>query len=127
MYVNLIIFLLIIIDYMDQRCDKILIIGFLILFIRFDLIRYSRYENRMNCRLIVRVLNISVTFRTRFMLVFRKIDIKGFDFFGCDESDDVFYIYDGFSTFDLFVKGMNVFRMLYIIYYCCLQCFLIQS
>lgn len=47
------------------------------------------------------------------MLVFRKIDIKGSDFFGCDESDDVLYIHDGSSTSDPPVKGMNVLRMLY--------------
>lgn len=52
------------------------------------------------------------------MLVFRKIDIKGSDFFGCDESDDVLYVHDGASTSDPPVKGMNVLRMLYSIYYC---------
>lgn len=103
---------------MDQRCGKTLTIGSSTPSIRLDLTRYSKYDNRMNCRLTVRASNISATSRTRLMLVFRKIDIKGYDFIACDESDDVLYIHDGSLTSDPPVKGMNVLRMLSTIYYC---------
>ncbi|XP_052714733.1 uncharacterized protein LOC128188013 [Crassostrea angulata] len=92
--------------YMDQRCGKTLTIGSSTPSIRLDLTRYSKYDNRMNCRLTVRASNISATSRTRLMLVFRKIDIKGYDFIACDESDDVLYIHDGSLTSDPPVKGL---------------------
>lgn len=103
---------------MDQRCSKTLTIGSSTPSIRLDLTRYSKYKNIMDCRLTVRASNISATSRTRLMLVFRKIDIKGYDFIACDESDDVLYIHDGSLTSDPPVKGMNVLRMLSTIYYC---------
>lgn len=93
--------------YMDMRCGGTLNIDSSTPSIRLDLTRYSKYQNGMDCRLTVRASNISATSRTRLMLVFREIDIKGSDFLGCNERRDVLYIHDGSSTSDPPVKGLD--------------------
>lgn len=93
--------------YMDTRCGQTLTVASTVPSIRLDLTRYSKYQNYMDCRLTVRASNMSATSTTRLMLVFREIDIRGFDYLPCDESDDVLYVHDGRSTSDPVVRGLN--------------------
>ena len=92
-------------DYMDQLCGSTLTIDSKLPSIRLDLTRYSKYNNNMRCTLTVKASNISAKYPTRLLLVFREIDIKGSDFFGC--STDVLYVYDGNSSSAPSVKGKN--------------------
>lgn len=92
---------------MDQRCGSTLTIDSSLPSIRLDLTRYSKYSNKMHCTLTVKASNISAKYPTRLLLVFREIDIKGSDFFGCSSNDDVLYVYDGNSSSAPSVKGKN--------------------
>ncbi|XP_061189565.1 enteropeptidase-like [Saccostrea echinata] len=91
--------------YMDIRCGDTLTISGLPS-IRLDLTRYSKYKNNMDCTLTVKAAPTSRTNTTtnkRLMLVFRKLDIKGSNLFGCS---DQLYIYDGPSTSSSKVPGL---------------------
>lgn len=93
--------------YMNTKCGQTLTIDSSTPSIRLDLTRSSKYQNDWQCNLTVRASDMSNMSRTRLMLVFREIDIKGFDYLTCDETGDVLYVHDGSSTSDPPVKGLN--------------------